>query len=123
MDNTNTKTKRTSLDLYRNIEICAWRIRDINATAIAPVIKQIESSILSLWPGMAGRTEDGAEDWTNDILGCQNTEEVRKVLHRISVIEHQKSVESQIQSRRHRINVLQNEVDLLKIEIQSLEKL
>jgi hypothetical protein len=123
MNNTNTKTKPTTLDHYQKIEICAAAIRDINTTTIAPIIKQIESSILSLWPEMANKTEDGAEDWTNDILGCQNAEEVVKVIQRMSAIQRRKNVEHQIRSKKGRIDSLQNEIAILQTEIQAWEKL
>ena len=75
---------------------------------------QIEKHLLSLFPSLEGKSEDGPEDWSCDIINTANDGDVIHTLDRIDKIE-QKRVKTL------KLNVLSDHLDTLQNELSKIE--
>lgn len=75
---------------------------------------QIEKQLLNLYPSLDGKSEDGTEDWSCDVINSANDSEVMHVLDRIRIIE-QKRVKTL------KLNVLSDHLDKLQNDLSKIE--
>lgn len=76
---------------------------------------QIQQQLLKLFPSLEGKAEDGTEDWSCDVINCENESEVLHVLSRIESIEKKKL-------KTFKLNVLENHLNKLQTDMTKLEK-
>lgn len=82
---------------------------------------KIEQQLLSLYPSLEDKSEDGTEDWSCDVINSENDAEVLHVLQRIKDIEKKRVKTLKLKVLDDHLNKLQNEMSKIESEIAQAE--